>query len=118
MLAANEAVAQYLETPRHRFAASRSRKAGPKKVLEFEEMAQAFGYSLGVDDLAERRVAVRHGKSQPPRAAPHGSRGQRPHAADGRDASGDGGNRHSARSTISASRKKSRASPRSASFRT
>jgi ribonuclease R len=62
MLAANEAVAQYLET---RGIASLHRvheKPDPKKVLEFEELAQAFGYSLGVDDLAERRVAVRHGR--------------------------------------------------------
>ncbi len=61
MLAANEAVAQYLEK---RGIASLHRvheKPDPKKVLEFEELAQAFGYSLGVDDLAERRVAVRHG---------------------------------------------------------
>ena len=64
MLAANEAVAQYLE---HRGIASLHRvheKPDPKKVLEFEELAQAFGYSLGVDDLAERRVAVRHGRVQ------------------------------------------------------
>ena len=61
MLAANEAVAQYLE---FRGVASLHRvheKPDPKKVLEFEEVAHAFGYSLGVDDLAERRVVVRHG---------------------------------------------------------
>src|SRR5580698_668447 len=61
MLAANEAVAEYLEK---RGVASLHRvheKPDPKKVLEFEELAQAFGYSLGVDDLAERRVTVRHG---------------------------------------------------------
>ncbi len=48
MLAANEAVAQYLEK---RGIASLHRvheKPDPKKVLEFEEMAEAFGYSLGV----------------------------------------------------------------------
>ena len=72
MLAANEAVAQYLE---FRGVASLHRvheKPDPKKVLEFEEVAQAFGYSLGVDDLAERRVVVRHGnvrqQSRPGRA--------------------------------------------------
>src|SRR5271163_4774411 len=65
MLAANEAVAQYLEK---RGIASLHRvheKPDPKKVLEFEELAQAFGYSLGVDDLAERRIAVRHGLVRP-----------------------------------------------------
>ena len=65
MLAANEAVAEYLEK---RGVASLHRvheKPDPKKVLEFEELAQAFGYSLGVDDLAERRVVVRHGHARP-----------------------------------------------------
>jgi ribonuclease R len=65
MLAANEAVAEYLEK---RGVASLHRvheKPDPKKVLEFEELAQAFGYSLGVEDLAERRVTVRHGRMRP-----------------------------------------------------
>lgn len=65
MLAANEAVAEYLE---RRGVASLHRvheKPDPKKVLEFEELAHAFGYSLGVDDLAERRVVVRHGRARP-----------------------------------------------------
>ena len=65
MLAANEAVAQYLE---YRGIASLHRvheKPDPKKVLEFEEVAHAFGYSLGVDDLAERRVIVRHAQAKP-----------------------------------------------------
>src|SRR3984885_4083879 len=65
MLAANEAVAEYLEK---RGVASLHRvheKPDPKKVLEFEELAHAFGYSLGVDDLAERRVTVRHGRTRP-----------------------------------------------------
>ncbi len=64
MLAANEAVAQYLEK---RGVASLHRvheKPDPKKVIEFEELAHAFGYTLGVDDLAERRIAVRHGRTQ------------------------------------------------------
>src|SRR5580698_3384255 len=64
MLAANEAVAEYLEK---RGVASLHRvheKPDPKKVLEFEELAHAFGYSLGVEDLAERRVVVRHGETQ------------------------------------------------------
>ncbi len=62
MLAANEAVAAHLErrglTSLHRV----HEKPDPKKVLEFEELAHAFGYSLGVADLAERRVAVKHGR--------------------------------------------------------
>ncbi|MFZ0521695.1 MAG: RNB domain-containing ribonuclease [Candidatus Acidiferrales bacterium] len=77
MLAANEAVAEYLEK---RGIASLHRvheKPDPKKVLEFEELAQAFGYSLGVDDLAERRITVRHGESrQQARAGRSGGRGR------------------------------------------
>ena len=64
MLAANEAVAQYLDM---RGIASLHRvhgKPDPKKVLEFEELAHAFGYTLGVDDLAEREIAVRHGRQR------------------------------------------------------
>ena len=66
MLAANESVARYLD---RRGIVSLHRvheKPDPKKVLEFEELAKAFGYSLGVTDLLERRVMVRHGKAQPP----------------------------------------------------
>jgi len=75
MLAANEAVAQYLEA---RGIASLHRvheKPDPKKVLEFEGLAQAFGYSLGVEDLLERRVPVRHGRVQSP-AKTGGGRGR------------------------------------------
>ena len=66
MLATNEAVAEYLE---RRGIASLHRvheKPDPKRVLEFEELAHAFGYSLGVEDLAERRIAVRHGSVRAP----------------------------------------------------
>src|SRR5262249_23035463 len=75
MLAANEAVAQYLE---RRGVASLHRvheKPDPKKVIEFEELAHAFGYSLGVEDIVERRVGVRHGRVQP--AARRGERESR-----------------------------------------
>src|ERR1700691_134420 len=76
MLAANEAVAQYLEK---RGVASLHRvheKPDPKKVLEFEELAQAFGYSLGVEDLAQRRVAVRHGSVRQEARTGRGKRGR------------------------------------------
>jgi len=65
MLAANQAVARHLEG---RAIASVHRvheKPDPKKVLEFEELAHAFGYSLGVADLTERRLPVRHGHVKP-----------------------------------------------------
>jgi ribonuclease R len=72
MLAANEAVAAYLE---RRGIASLHRvheKPDPKKVLEFEELAHAFGYSLGVEDLAARRIPVRHGQVRPVGRERHG----------------------------------------------
>jgi ribonuclease R len=76
MLAANEAVAQYLEK---RGIASLHRvheKPDPKKVLEFEELAHAFGYTLGVEDLAERRIAVKHGQLQAAARAGRKGRGR------------------------------------------
>jgi ribonuclease R len=72
MLAANEVVAEYLE---RRGVASLHRvheKPDPKRVLEFEELAHAFGYSLGVEDLAERRLTVRHGSVRAPARMSHG----------------------------------------------
>jgi ribonuclease R len=68
MLAANRAVASFLEqqgvVSLHRV----HEKPDAKKVLEFEELAHAFGYSLGVPNLAVERIAVRHGHvPAPPR---------------------------------------------------
>src|SRR2546429_4550453 len=40
-----------------------------RKVLEFEELARAFGYSLGVEDLRQREIAVRHGRVPAPAKA-------------------------------------------------
>jgi ribonuclease R len=44
-------------------------KPDAKKVLEFEELARAFGYSLGVENLHQREVAVRHGRVPAPAKA-------------------------------------------------
>jgi ribonuclease R len=66
MLAANRAVDGYLL---RRGIASLHRvheKPDAKKVLEFEELARAFGYSLGVENLHQREVAVRHGRVPAP----------------------------------------------------
>jgi ribonuclease R len=62
MLAANEAVASYLESSGIASLHRVHEKPDPKKVLEFEELARAFGYTLGVANLSERRLAVKHGK--------------------------------------------------------
>jgi ribonuclease R len=69
MLAANRAVDSYLL---QRDIASLHRvheKPDARKVLEFEELARAFGYSLGVEDLHQREVAVRHGRVPAPAKA-------------------------------------------------
>jgi len=66
MLAANRAVAGYLL---RRGLATLHRvheKPDAKKVLEFEETAKGFGYTLGVADLHQREIAVRHGRIPAP----------------------------------------------------
>src|SRR5246500_4207870 len=66
MLAANRAVAHYL-LQRGLHALHRvHEKPDARKVLEFEELARAFGYSLGVENLHQREVAVRHGRVPAP----------------------------------------------------
>jgi ribonuclease R len=69
MLAANRAVDGYLLK---RGIASLHRvheKPDAKKVLEFEQLARAFGYTLGVENLHQREVAVRHGSVPAPAKA-------------------------------------------------
>ncbi|MBZ5627192.1 MAG: RNB domain-containing ribonuclease, partial [Acidobacteriia bacterium] len=56
MLAANEAVAGYLESKAIPSLYRIHEKPDPKKVLEFEEIAATFGYSLGVELPAVQRV--------------------------------------------------------------
>ncbi len=77
MLAANRAVAHYL-LQRGLPALHRvHEKPDARKVLEFEELARAFGYSLGVEDLHQREVSVRHGKvPSPAKAGRPDTRGQ------------------------------------------
>src|SRR3989475_9312261 len=59
MLAANETVAERLERQGVPALYRIHEKPDPKKVLEFEEIAATFGYSLGVDLPPARRVRVR-----------------------------------------------------------
>jgi ribonuclease R len=66
MLAANRAVAHYLLS-RALLALHRvHEKPDARKILEFEELARAFGYTLGVEDLYQKEIAVRHGKVPAP----------------------------------------------------
>src|SRR5579859_673729 len=69
MLAANRAVAGYLLKRGLGTLHRAHEKPDARKVLEFEELAQAFGYSLGVADLHQREVAVRHGRVPAPAKA-------------------------------------------------
>lgn len=59
MLAANEAVAAYLERREIPSLYRIHEKPDPKKVMEFEEIAATFGYSLGIELPAARRVRLR-----------------------------------------------------------
>ncbi len=66
MLAANRAVAGYLLKRGIAGLHRVHEKPDAKKVLEFEELARAFGYSLGVENLHQREIAVRHGRVPAP----------------------------------------------------
>jgi ribonuclease R len=77
MLAANQTVAHFLLQGRLGFLHRVHEKPDAKKVIEFEELAHAFGYSLGVPGLSERRVQVRHGKSLPKGREGRSGRGTR-----------------------------------------
>jgi ribonuclease R len=78
MLTANRVVDAYLL---HRGIPALHRvheKPDAKKVLEFEELARAFGYSLGVEDLHRKEISVRHGTIPAAKAGrQHGGKGSR-----------------------------------------
>lgn len=65
MLCANQTVAHFLLQRGVGFLHRVHEIPDAKKVIEFEELAHAFGYSLGVPGLGERRLQVRHGKVMP-----------------------------------------------------
>jgi ribonuclease R len=69
MLAANRAVAGYLLKRGIESLHRVHEKPDPRKVLEFEELARAFGYSLGVENLHQREITVRHGRVPAPAKA-------------------------------------------------
>jgi ribonuclease R len=68
MLAANESVAQYLETKRIASLYRVHEKPDAKRVYDFEVIASTFGYSLGVGALPIHRVQMKTD-----RRAAHGS---------------------------------------------
>jgi ribonuclease R len=72
MLAANETVAGFLEEQGVASLYRIHETPDPQKVLEFEEIAATFGYSLGISEQVLRQVRIkeRHlaGRSRRPRA--------------------------------------------------
>jgi len=58
MLAANEAVAAHLETAVPASIYRIHEKPDPKRVMDFEEVAAHFGYSLGVGAIPVQRFAM------------------------------------------------------------
>jgi ribonuclease R len=69
MLAANRAVSGYFVKRGIPALHRVHEKPDARKVLEFEELARAFGYSLGVENLHQREIAVRHGNVPSPAKA-------------------------------------------------
>lgn len=59
MLAANESVASYLENKNVAALYRIHEKPNPKKVVDFETVAAAFGFSLGVGALPVKRMETR-----------------------------------------------------------
>jgi ribonuclease R len=55
MLSANEAVAQFLERAGAASLYRIHEKPDPRKIMEFEELAAGFGYSLGIEGLRMKR---------------------------------------------------------------
>jgi ribonuclease R len=78
MLAANEAVASHLEQLAVPSLYRIHEKPNPAKIMEFEESAASFGYSLGVGNIPVRRFEVKGDKRDHQRSgARHsGGRGQ------------------------------------------
>lgn len=64
MLAANEAVAAHLEQTGHPAIYRVHEQPDPKRVLEFEDIAAQFGYSLGVGAIPVSRHRYKERKSE------------------------------------------------------
>lgn len=64
MLAANEAVAAHLEQTGHPAIYRVHEPPDPKRVMEFEEIAAQFGYSLGMGAIPISRVRYKERKAE------------------------------------------------------
>jgi ribonuclease R len=91
MLTANRVVDAYL-TNRALPALHRvHEKPDVRKVLEFEELARAFGYSLNVEDLHRKEIMVRHGSNPVAKTAGRNKGGRAAKGRDGKGSRGRGG---------------------------
>src|SRR5207245_9224516 len=76
MLAANRAVATYLLNRGIDSLHRVHEKPDPRKVLDFEALARAFGYSLQFENLHQREIIVSHARiAAPAKAGQHDSYG-------------------------------------------
>ncbi len=73
MLAANECVATWLEDLRVPSLYRIHEKPEPRRVVQFEELAASFGYSLGLGALPVKRIQTRGERREAQ------SRGRKPH---------------------------------------
>ena len=64
MLAANEAVAAHLEQTGHPAIYRTHDPPDPKRVMEFEEIAAQFGYSLGIGGIPVSRLRYKERKTE------------------------------------------------------
>jgi ribonuclease R len=75
MLAANESVASWLSE--HAPALYRiHEKPDPKRIVDFEDVAANFGYSLGLGNLPVKRFAMKHEQRDQRRKSERGDRGR------------------------------------------
>ena len=77
MLAANECVATWIEQQAIPSIYRIHEKPEPKKVLEFEETAAAFGYSLGFASLPVKKFAMKSDRRDQQRRGERGGSGGR-----------------------------------------
>ncbi len=77
MLAANECVASYLETRNVASIYRVHEKPEPRKVIDFENVAAGFGYSLGVGNLPVKKFSYTDDRRPRRRDGGRGRGGQR-----------------------------------------
>ncbi len=77
MLAANEAVAAHLEDGGNPSIYRIHEKPDPKRVMEFEEVAAHFGYSLGVGPIPVKRFDITNRRREGSGPRSHGAKTRR-----------------------------------------